>query len=142
MAIKADTRRYRPSGGLEAAMRLRSHRRDLLSDLSVMVDGARVRRPVRLRRLRWWLRTGALLAVVGIRRFVRVARTRRQAIFLVIGALVLVVGVMLRSSVAVISGVLVIGSFAPGTGLRSPEAAMVRTWTSLGKSRADNRRWS
>ena len=96
-------------------------------------------RPVRLRRLRWWLRTSALLSVVGIRRFARAARTRWQRpIFLIIGALVLVVGLMLRSSVAAISGLLVIGSSVSDRGLQSPTAAMVRTWMWLRKSRAHN----
>jgi hypothetical protein len=45
---------------------------------------------------------------------------------------------MLRNSVAVISGILVIGSFAWDTGLQNPEAAMVHTWMWLRKNRADN----
>ena len=120
-------------------MRLRSHRRDLLlSSLSATVDRSRVPRPVGLRRLRWWLRTGAVLSVVGIRRFARAARTRRQPILVVTGAVVLVIGLMLRSSVAAISGLLVIGAFAWDTGLQNPEAAMVHTWIWLRKSRDDN----
>ena len=120
-------------------MRLRSHRRDLLlSSLSATVDRSRVTRPEGLRRLRWWLRTGAVLSVVGVRRFARAARTRQQPIFLIIGALVLVIGLVLRSSVAVISGLLVIGAFAWDTGLQNPEAAMVHTWMWLRKSRGDN----
>jgi hypothetical protein len=72
------------------------------------------------------------------RRFARTERTRWQPTFLVIGILVLVIGLMLRSSVAVVSGMLVAGSAAPDMGLHSPTAAAVRTWMWLQKNRADN----
>jgi hypothetical protein len=76
--------------------------------------------------------------VIGIRRFARTERPRWQPIFLVIGALVLVIGLMLRSSVAFVLGMLVMGSAAPDMGSHSPTAATVRTWMWLHKSRADN----
>jgi len=79
---------------------------------------------IRSRRIRWWLRTGALLSVIGVRRFTRTARTRWQPVFLVAGALFLVIGLMLRSSVAFVSGMLVMGSAASDAGQRSPTAAM------------------
>ncbi len=117
-------------------MRLRSHRRDLLLwSLSTPAGKSRATSPVRPRRLRWWLRTGALLSVVGIR---RLARTRWQPIFLATGALIFVIGLMLRSSVAFVSGMLVIGSAVSGTAPHSPTAAMVHMWMRLQKSRSDN----
>jgi hypothetical protein len=91
-------------------------------------------KPVRSRRIRWWLRTGALLSVIGVRRFARTMQTRWQPVFLVAGALSMVIGLMLVSSVAFVSGMLVMGSAASDTGLRSSTAAMVRTWTWLYKS--------
>ena len=121
-------------------MTLRSHRRNLLlSDLTTPAGKSRATRPVRPRRIRWWLRTGALLSVIGMRLFARTARTRWQPIFLVLGALVLVIGLMLRSSVAFVLGMVVVGSAASDIGSHSPTAATVRTWMWLHKSRADNR---
>ena len=121
-------------------MRLRSQRRNLLlSDLAAPVGKSRATRLVRPRRIRWWLRTGAWLSVIGARRFARTARIRWPPIFLFIGTLVLVIGLMLRSSVAFVSGMLVAGSATPDMGLHSPTAAAVRTWMWLHKNRADNR---
>src|SRR5437773_1163702 len=88
-------------------MRLQSRRRNLLSNRSTPAGESRAPRPVRSWRLRWWLRTGALLSVIGIR---RLARARWQRVFLVTGALVFVIGLMLRSSVAFVSGMLIMGS--------------------------------
>ena len=117
-------------------MRLRSHRRSLLpGNLPTPAGRPRATRPVRLRRPRRWLRTAVLLSVIGIR---RLARTRWQPIFLVAGALVFVIGLMLRSSVAFVSGMLMMGSAVSGTAPHSPDAAMVHTWMWLHKSRAGN----
>ena len=121
-------------------MRLRSRRRNLLrSNLTAPAGKPQATRLLRSGRIRWWLRTGALLSVIGIRRFARTARTRWQPVFLVIGALVLVIGLMLRSSVALVLGMLVMGSAVSDRGSHSPLAATVRTWMWLQKSRADNR---
>jgi hypothetical protein len=94
-------------------------------------DRSRAAKPPRRRRLRRLLRTGALLSVIGIR---RLARTRWAPVFLT-GALVFVAGLTLRSSVALMVGLLVMGSAVSGTAPRSPNAAMVRTWMWLNKSR-------
>ena len=96
---------------------------------------SRATRPVRSGRLRWWLRTGALLSVIGLH---RLARARWQRVFLVTGALVFVSGVMLRSSVAFVSGLLIMGSAVSGTAPPSPTAARVHTWMWLHKSRTGN----
>jgi hypothetical protein len=115
-------------------MKLRSHRRNLLlSDLTTPAGESRATRRVRPRRIGWWLRTGALLSVIGIRRFARTARTCWQPIFLVTGALALVIGLMLRSSVAFVLGMLVMGSAVSEIGSHSPTAATVRTWMWLHK---------
>ena len=116
-------------------MKLQSNRRNLLANLSTLAGESRATRPVRAWRFRWWLRTGALLSVIGIR---RLARTRWQPIFLVTGALVFVIGLMLRSSVAFVSGMLMMGSAASGTALPDPTAARVHTWIWLHKSRTGN----
>jgi hypothetical protein len=116
-------------------MRLQSHRRNLLSNLSTPAGESRATRPVRSRRLRWWLRSGALLSVIGIR---RLARTRWQPIFLVTDALVFVIGLTLRNSVAFVSGILMMGSAASDTAPHSPNAAIVHTWMWLHKSRTGN----
>jgi hypothetical protein len=114
-------------------MSLRSHRRSLLLwKQSTPAGKPRAARSVRPRRLRRWLRTAALLSVIGIRRF---ARPRWQPIFLVTGAFVLVIGLMLRNSVAVVSGLLVMGSAVSDTMPHSPTAAMVHMWVSLHKGR-------
>jgi hypothetical protein len=114
-------------------MRLRSHRRSLLLwNLSTPAGKSRAARPVRPRRLRRWLRTAALLSVVGIR---RLARTRWQPIFLVTGAWVFVIGLLLRNSVAFVSGMLVMGSAVSDTMPHSPTGAMVHMWMSLHKGR-------
>ena len=118
-------------------MRLRSHRRNLLlSNLTAPAGQPHAMRPVRPRRSCRWLRTGALLLVIGIGQFARTARTRWQPIFLVAGALVLAIGLILRSSVAFVLGMLVMGSAVPDMALHSPTAATVRTWMWLHKSRA------
>jgi hypothetical protein len=120
-------------------MRLRSHRRNLLlSNRAAPARQSHATTPVRLRRIRWWLRAGVLLSVIGVRRFARTACTRWQPSFLVTGALVLVIGLLLRSSVAFVLGMLVMGSAVSDRGLHSPTAATVRTWMWLHKNRADN----
>lgn len=116
-------------------MRLRSHRRNLLSsDRSVLAERSRAVKPSRTRRIRRCLRTGVLLSVIGMRRFALTARPPWRPVFLVTGALFLVIGLTLRSSVAVVSGMLAMGPAVSSAGLPSPTAAMVRTWAWLGRT--------
>jgi hypothetical protein len=84
-------------------MRMRSHRRSLMvwnppgssADRYGAPAFTRLARP---RPIRWWLRTGALLTAIGIRRLAGVLRTRWRSGFTVTGALLMVIGVMLPSS--------------------------------------------
>ena len=66
-------------------------------------------RPARLRRIRWWLRTGALLTVVGVLRLVRTARVRWEPVSLLAGVLIAVTGFVLPAGGGVFMlGVLVV----------------------------------
>src|SRR5690349_1454803 len=83
-------------------MRLRSHRRNRVAwSLSATpADGyahPRRMRPVRTRRIRRSLRTGALITVIGLIRLARGARHRWRP--LLAGTVLTVVGVMLRNGV-------------------------------------------
>src|SRR6201993_5060995 len=63
-------------------------------------------RPARLRRIRWWLRTGALLTVVGVLRLARTARVRWEPVCLLAGVLIAVTGFALPASGLFMLGVL------------------------------------
>ena len=66
-------------------------------------------RPARRRRIRWWLRTGTLLALIGVVRLARTARTRWEPVCLVTGALLMVIGFAVPAAfVAFLPGVLVL----------------------------------
>jgi hypothetical protein len=67
----------------------------------------------------------------------RTAGARWRLMFLVTSALLIVTGVMLRSSVAFVSGLLLVGPCVPDALSWSPEAGMVSTWAWLHKSQAD-----
>jgi hypothetical protein len=92
----------REAGVREAAMRLRSHRRNLVA-WSLSANPAdrygdpRLMRPVRTRQIRRSLRTGALITVIGLMRLARGARHRWRP--LLAGMALTVVGVMLRGGV-------------------------------------------
>lgn len=94
-------------------MRMRSHRRNLVV-WSASAGPARrshgdqkFTRLVRSGRIRYWLRTGALLTAVGITRLARTMRYRWHSAFLLTGALLTVIGVLLPSGTALVPGVLV-----------------------------------
>jgi len=57
-----------------------------------MAGGSWAWRPSRRRRARWWLRTGMLLAVIGLRRVVCATRTRWEPVCLAVGAGLMVTG--------------------------------------------------
>ena len=93
-------------------MRLRSHRRNIVVWSS---SAAPARKPAdrgrarlaRRGRIRWWLRTGALLTVMDVMRLARIMRARRRSAFLLTGTLLTVIGVMLPSIAAFFCGMLV-----------------------------------
>jgi len=62
----------------------------------------------RRRRIRWWVRTGALFSVIGARWLARAVRTRWRPIFLVAGTLLMVIGVLWPSGMALVPGTLVL----------------------------------
>jgi hypothetical protein len=55
-------------------------------------------RPGRPRRVRWFLRTGALLAVLGVMRLARGTRARWEPLFLLLGAGFMIVGFMVPAA--------------------------------------------
>lgn len=65
-------------------------------------------RPRRARRIRWWLRTGALLAVVGVLRLARTTRARWEPLCLLAGVLLMAVGYMTPAIGAFFPGLLVL----------------------------------
>jgi len=80
-------------------MRLRPRRGNLVVWSSSGVPGGSwARRPARARRIRWWLRTGALLAVIGIVRLARITRARWEPVSLGVGALLMVIGFTLPAA--------------------------------------------
>jgi hypothetical protein len=50
------------------------------------------RRPARRRRIRWWIRTGTLLALIGLVRLARAVRARWEPVFLGAGATLMIIG--------------------------------------------------
>ena len=94
-------------------MRMRSHRRSLMiwipsggrpkDTACLLLPGSHGPRPIR-----WWCRTGALLAVIGIRRLARTMRARWGSMFLVAGVLLVIIGVTLYSAEAFVPGLLIL----------------------------------
>jgi hypothetical protein len=91
-------------------MRLRQRRRSLVIWSSSGVPDGRswVWQPARSGRIRWWLRTAALLAVIGLRWAARNTRARWEPVCLGIGTALMVIGFALPSAVAFFLGLLVL----------------------------------
>ena len=71
--------------------------------------GSWARRPTRPRRIRWWLRTGTLLALIGVVRLARAMRVHWEPVTLVAGGLLMVIGFVLPAvSVAYLLGMIVL----------------------------------
>ncbi len=91
-------------------MRPRWHRKNLVvwssSAGAVGRPGVPVRRRIR-RGLRRRIRTGALVAIIGLIRLARIVRARPGLAFLLAGAVLAVAGNMLPSGVVLIAGMLV-----------------------------------
>jgi hypothetical protein len=112
-------------------MRLRAHRRNLVA-WSPSVDPAdrygapRLTRLARTRRTRRFIRTGALLTVIGLRRLARAARPRWQP--LLAGGVLTVGGLMLRSGAwgaVILPGIWFLGSALLGSA--NPDADRKRS---------------
>jgi hypothetical protein len=93
-------------------MRVRSHRRNLVvwSSSAARTSRSGDRACTRLARggrIRWWLRTGALLTIIGVMRLAQITRARQRPAFLTAGTLLTVIGVMLPSVAAFFCGMLV-----------------------------------
>ncbi len=91
-------------------MRLRPRRGNLVVWSSSRAPGGSwAWRPARPRRIRWWLRTGALLAVLGVVRLARIMRARWEPVFLGVGTALTVIGFVLPAAfVAFFLGILVL----------------------------------
>jgi hypothetical protein len=91
-------------------MKLRSHRQNLVvwSSSGGPVGGYGAPRFTRHARIRRGIRTGALLAVIGLIRLARSACARRGARLLLAGAMLMVAGIVLLSGVIQIAGMLVL----------------------------------
>jgi hypothetical protein len=94
-------------------MRLRPHRRNLTVWSSSAVAASRPARrrstrPARARRVRWWLRTGALLTILGVLWLSRTTRARWEPVSLLVGTLVALAGLMLSAAGAFFAGLLIL----------------------------------
>jgi hypothetical protein len=97
-------------------MRLRPRRRNLVVWSSTAAPAGRFgagprrsgARPARIRRIRWWLRTGALLLVLGVLRLGRTARARWEPACLLAGSLIAVTGFVLPAGGIFMLGILVL----------------------------------
>jgi hypothetical protein len=63
---------------------------------------------VRERRVPWWLRTGALFAIIGVLRLARAVLARWEPVCLLAGTLLITVGVVLPAVAAFFAGLLVL----------------------------------
>jgi hypothetical protein len=68
----------------------------------------RAGRLARTRRIRRWIRTGALFAVIGLMRLPGVVWTRRRPTLLLAGGVLTVAGIIMSSGVTLIPGLLVL----------------------------------
>jgi hypothetical protein len=73
-------------------------------------------------KLRWWLRTGALLAIIGVMRLARTARLHPRPAVSLAGTLITMAGISLPSEPVLISGfiVLLLALFMPAESAEAP----------------------
>jgi hypothetical protein len=92
-----------------------------------------VRRSARGARIRWWLRTGVLLAIIGLMRLGRTARTYPRPAISLAGTMITVAGISLPSGAVLISGFLVLflALFMPPARAAAPaKLCSSRLWSS------------
>jgi len=65
-------------------------------------------RPARPSRIRWWLRTGALLTIIGVMRLARIARAHERPTISLAGTVITVIGISLPSKAVLIAGFVVL----------------------------------
>jgi hypothetical protein len=117
-------------------MRLRSRRRTIVASSSspahVARHGVHVVAPsTRARRIRWWVRTGVLLAIIGVLRVARTARAYPRPALSLAGTAVAVAGLTLPSRAVLIAGFLVLflAMFLPSDPAAAPaKPCSARLW--------------
>jgi hypothetical protein len=117
-------------------VRLRSRRRTVVvwSSSSGRVAGRGVQRitqPVHARRIPWWLRTGALLTIIGVMLLARTVRTHLRPAISLTGTAITVTGISLPSGAVIVSGILVLllALFLPSDPATAPaKSCSARLW--------------
>ena len=117
-------------------MRLRSRRRTIVAWSSSSGHVARhgvhlVTRSTRAGRIRWWVRTGVLLAIIGVLRVARTARTYPRPAISLAGTAVTVAGLTLPSWAVLVAGFLVLclAMFLPSDPAAGPaKPCSARLW--------------
>ena len=118
-------------------MSLRPHRRTIMvvwssSSGRAARHGVReMTRSARGGRIRWWLRTGALLTIIGVIRLARTAAKYPRPALSLAGTVITVAGISLRSEPVLISGfvVLVLAMFMPSDPASAPaRSCSARLW--------------
>jgi len=116
---------------------LRPHRRTMVVWSSSSGRTARhgvqqTARSARPGRIRWWLRTGALLAIIGVMRLARIARTHERPTISLAGTAITVIGISLPSGAVLVSGfvVLMLALFVPSDPASAPaRPCSARLWS-------------
>ncbi len=117
-------------------MRLRPRRRTRVvwsssSGRAARYDVQRITRPAHPRRIPWWLRTGALLTIIGVMRLARTVRTHVRPAISLAGTAVTITGVSLPSGAVLVSGILVLllALFLPSDPAAAPaKPCSARLW--------------
>ena len=115
-------------------MRLRARRRTLVLWSSSAVPAGRPGGRVglryrRSRQIRWWLRIGALLTVLGVLRLARTARTRWEPACLVAGVPLTVIGFVLPVVAVFYAGLLVlVATLVNGIAKKGRDAGLSAQW--------------
>ena len=87
-------------------------------------------RSARRGRIRWWLRTGALLTIIGVMRLARIARTHERPTISLAGTVITVTGISLPSEAVLVSGfvILLVAMFLPGPASAPAKPCSARLW--------------